>query len=783
MKLTIEAFRGVNGPCELRINPKRDLTILYGENGSGKTTISDALEFLFYGQPGSLDEKSLDGKSKLPALVHAQRQAKDLKIAWEESNRTRVAKLSGTKAIFTGDLPETKLRTLRRNLITSLIEETPSKRFERIRDFVELPSLEREEYALTGFISNHRERRDSQLQTLARSDDELQDLYRDIFSEVPNPPPLEQWIKDTLAETAETIAEEIQILKDLEHHLSRLRNDFKPLEESYQALSVADQALKTESEKFSVLAAKQAGGMADAIHLLEKTAEYLTGRSLEACPVCDSPKTSDELQAAVAEKLKALKEVSAQNLALSGAKKAHERCSHSLAALQNGYFEIIRSLTMAHQAAVDQEAWQVPALVSSLLTPTTAPDLTAQWFSSLRVEAAQLKPLSEWVAAKHSTLQKTETHKRSLVRIANSRASVGKEYGVLSKLIALAENIKEVLRSERTRYADSMLSAISEDFARIFTKIHPGENLEKIRLFVHPDKKGSAMLSGALHGREDVSPVAYLSESHLDTLGLSLFLALEKKYEPSSTLLFLDDAIASVDEAHMERLYEAILEEAAHFKHVLITSHYQPLRFKFKWGQLTKQNVDFIELGAWTLESGICFQKGCDSQIELLKRRLAEKDDPQAIAAKSGVVLEYLFDFLTGIYRCKLPRLVTAGQGWTLHEYREALEGSKKLIDALKMEHLDVAGTVVREIQLKPLISNLFSQFASRNIFGAHFNALASHFNAPAEAIRLGEAVMELVDALCDVDYQLPESNKNGSCWTNRGDNKTRCLHPLLPPQ
>ncbi|MEI6604342.1 MAG: AAA family ATPase [Verrucomicrobiota bacterium] len=783
MKLTIEAFRGANTSCELKINSKRDLTILYGENGSGKTTISDALEFLFYGQPGSLDEKSLDGKSKLPALVHAKRQSKDLRVAWEESNRTRVAKLSGTKPVFTGDVPDTKLRTLRRNLITSLIEETPAKRFERIRDFVELPSLEREESALTDFISVHKQRRESQLNTLARSEDELKTLYDDVFSGIQNPPPIDQWITDTLAESAETVAEELQILKDLEHHLGRLRNDFKPLEDAYQALDVADETFKTESGKFTAVAAKQAGGMAEAIHLLERTAEYLDGRAVDACPVCDTAKTSDELRLAVGEKLTLLKEVSAQNALLIAAKKTRERCANSLDTLQRGYFEIIRSLLLAHQAASEQAAWQVSEIVPSLKTPTAAADLTKDWFASLWAEAAQLKPLAEWVTTKLSALQKTETHKASLIRIAKSRTSVTKEYGALHKLINKAESIKEVLRSERTRYADVMLSAISDDFARIYAKVHPGENLEQIRLFVHPDRKGSAMLTGAFHGKEDISPVAYFSESHLDTLGLCLFLALEKKYDPSSTLLFLDDAIASVDEAHMERLYEAILEEAAHFKHVLITSHYQPLRFKFKWGQLTKQSVDFIELGAWTLESGICFQKGCDSQIELLKRRLVEKDDPQAIAAKSGVVLEYLFDFLTGIYRCKLPRLVTAGQGWTLHEYKEALESGKKLMDALKAEHLNESGAVIREIPLKPLISNLFSQFASRNIFGAHFNALASHFDSQTEAIRLGEAVLELVDALCDTDYQLPESNKSGSCWTNRGEKKTRRLHPLLPPQ
>ena len=783
MKLTIEAFRGANTSCELKINSKRDLTILYGENGAGKTTISDALEFLFYGKSGSLEEKSLDGKTRLPALVHAKRKTADLKVTWEESNRIRIAKLKGVSALYTGDVPGTRLRTLRRNLITSLIEETPAYRFERIRDFVELPSLEREEKALGDLISIHKQRQQSQLDTIARGEEELKTLHRDVFTGIATPPPLEQWIKDTLEDSPATVDEETEILKDLELHLNRLRGDFKSLEEAYRSLETAAETLKAENKELAKRVAGNISGMADAVHLLEKTADYLQDRQLDACPVCDTPKNGDELRNAVAVKLASLKEISTQSKIAEDAKKAHERCANGLEALQKTYFAIIQSLLLAHQAVSERQGWKAPELVPSLAVPSEAAELTAEWFAGLRTEAAGIRPLAEWVKNELEALQKTATHRATLVRLAKNRQSGAKEYGTIDRLIKKAEAIREILRSERIRYADTMLASISEDFARIYGKIHPGENLEKIRLFVHPDKKNSAMLSGTLHGREDVSPVAYLSESHLDTLGLSLFLALEKKMDASNTLLFLDDAIASVDEAHMERLYEAILEEAAHFKHVLITSHYQPLRFKFKWGQLTKQNVDFIELGAWTLESGICFQKGCDSQIELLKRRLAEKDDPQAIAAKSGVVLEYLFDFLTGIYRCKLPRLVTAGQGWTLHEYKEALEGSKKLMDALIAEHLDASGAVIREVPLKPLISNLFSQFASRNIFGAHFNALASHFDSQTEAIRLGEAVMELVDALCDEDHQLPESNKNGSYWTNRGDKKTRRLNPLLSPQ
>ena len=58
MKLNIEAFRGVSGPFTVDFDTRQNLTVLYGENGSGKTTISDAFEFVIDGTSGSLEEKS-----------------------------------------------------------------------------------------------------------------------------------------------------------------------------------------------------------------------------------------------------------------------------------------------------------------------------------------------------------------------------------------------------------------------------------------------------------------------------------------------------------------------------------------------------------------------------------------------------------------------------------------------------------------------------------------------------------------------------------------------------
>jgi hypothetical protein len=339
------------------------------------------------------------------------------------------------------------------------------------------------------------------------------------------------------------------------------------------------------------------------------------------------------------------------------------------------------------------------------------------------------------------------------------------------------------IRTARLDHANAQLAAISDDFARLYGSIHPSEDVEQIRLYLHEAKAGSAQLDGELFGCQSVSPVAYLSESHLDTLGLCLFLALEKQSAPRNTILFLDDAIASVDEAHMERLYEMIVGEASQFKHVVISSHYQPLRFKFKWGQITRQNVDIIELGRWTLDEGIFCQRGCEREIVLLERRLQEQDDPSGIAGKAGIVHEYLLDFLTGIYRCRLPRSQGAEQRWTLADYKSGLEGGKRrLLKSMKCDHLGPDGSIVDTFLLEPLLEDVFKQLELRNMLGAHYKELAGQFDQLQEASNLGRATMSIAKALCDDDLQLPEKCRDGVSWTNAGTNVSRRLTPHIQP-
>ena len=780
MKLTIEAFRGVNREFVLAFDPSSHLSIIYGENGSGKTTISDALEFLFNGTAGSLEEKSLDGKSRIPALVHAQREKKDLRVQWQDAGAAVVAKVGTTRAQITGT-PVGKLHTLSRKNITKLIEETPSKRFERIQEFVSVPDIEREETVLRTFVAQQKQLQESQVRSAQLVEADLAQLFQRATQGESPSPDKEAWMKDVLSESEQTTKEQLTVIGNLHHEITRLRDDFGGLRNAYGDLEKCREGLTEAQKELARLVAESTEDFAEALATLEQAKALFETSARDACPVCDTPFTRQELAEKVSGKLTRLTSLSAQSTKVKAAEIAQRKATSVLETLQSGCFATITKLRQAHEAASEEQTWRVPPLVNALLTPAQPDDLSEPWFQSLVAEAVQLKPLSEYADNLRNQLVRRQEIQNQLRSILIRKRNTTQEHAEIAWMILKAEAIERILRDQRIKHANDTLAAISDDFAKLYDAIHPGEQIENIRLYLHPTQKGAARFDGKLFGNEEMSPVACLSESHLDTLGLCLFLALQKKENPKDTIVYLDDAIASVDEAHMERLYHMLLSEAKHFRHVIITSHYQPLRFKFRWGLLSQAKVNFIELGAWSLDRGIVLAKGPNSEIKFLRRYVEEAEDAATIAAKSGLVLERVFDFLTGIYQCRLPRNPGAEQRWTLDHYKGGLQSEKKLIPALRCDHLDAEGAVTASHPLGPLLDDIFVRLQFRNAIGCHYKELAGYFDEIGEALKLGTATLALVDALCDPNDELPENQKDGMSWTNRGT-VTRRLYPLVKP-
>ena len=287
MKLTLEAFRGVADTFEVTFDTKQNLTVLYGENGSGKTTISDAFEFVIDGTAGSLEEKSLDGKTRLSQLVNASCKKASLKVSLAIANSTRSATLSGAQVLHTGKL-EHRVKVLSRKNITKLVEEAPANRFKRIQDFVSIPVLEREETALNDLILAEKRNLENQASLITQAQEILAELFEAHADRGQYGNRRNDWQQDVLAEGKYTIAENFQNLQGLHQEITRLRDDFRPLAESYPAITKAHDSLKTEEVALAKLIADHSDDLAKAFETLQQAQTFLQESASDTCPVCDT---------------------------------------------------------------------------------------------------------------------------------------------------------------------------------------------------------------------------------------------------------------------------------------------------------------------------------------------------------------------------------------------------------------------------------------------------------------------------------------------------------------
>ena len=303
--------------------------------------------------------------------------------------------------------------------------------------------------------------------------------------------------------------------------------------------------------------------------------------------------------------------------------------------------------------------------------------------------------------------------------------------------------------------------------------MHPGEGLDRISLPLDPKKRASLGLQASF-GDGEAPPQAYFSQSHLDTLGLCVFLALALRERASETILILDDVLGSVDEPHVERVIEMVYEVSTRFRHTIVTTHYRPWRVKFNWGELRPgKPVNVVDLTSWSLERGIQVTK-CIPEVDRLASLLsAESQDVQAITSKAGVILEQALDHLTRKYECRMPR---HDRGYTLGDLLDAVSG--KLRTALKVERR-TGDDKVEIVELGPILDRLKGLSAARNVLGAHFNVLAQQLTGH-EGVEFAEQVLRLADALVCPEHGWPTNDKSGSYWKNSGD--TRRLHPLRAP-
>ena len=760
--LSVEHLRGSVRPFSIAFEAGKKLTVVYGENGTGKSTLCDAFDFLGRGTVGSLDGRGL-GRSN--AYWHSiGKQPIDVAVHLTTAVATCTARLGRNGVTVQPPAERPLVEVLRRTSILGLMEATPGDRYNAIGRFVNVSAVEQSEGTLRTLI---REQNSSRDQAVARVDENFQAIERFWVNAGSPGADAFAWAKIEALRDPNEAAAEVQALNDLQAAYARLAGHSAQIKAAADGLAKARAAESESMANQSTVLQQVSSDAAELTALLRAAAHYLAKhRDGQVCPLCESPDKAAGLAARVSARITTFSSVQAAQTVVS---QAQSSVQSSLTRLETARQNATRDID-SFKTACAAFSWS-----GDVEVPATQPDSAdvsqlGQWLN----DTAHLP--ANWRAAltKRQDLKQFRTTLRDALRNWQKNVDAQKE---LDALLPQLEKALAILQAERRTYVDGILSSIATRVGELYEAVHPGEGLNKISLDMDPNRRASLDINAEFLGKT-VPPQAYFSDSHLDTLGLCVFLALAAKDQPAETILVLDDVLASVDEPHVERLIEMLYAQALDFRHCVITTHYRPWKEKLRWGWLQHGECQFIELTKWNASTGLALTRTV-SEVEWLQKRLAENPpDLQGICGKAGVVLEAALDFLTVLYRCSVPR--QADGKYTLGELLPAVSG--KLRQALRVEVREDQPDGTRQYvshDLGPLLDELHRIMQVRNVMGCHFNSLSFEL-LDADAIRFAETVLLFSTKLVDSKTGWPRNGKSGNYWETSGE--SRRLYPFGKP-
>lgn len=749
--LSISGLRGVSSP--LTINFDKPFTLIFGHNGTGKTSICDAIDFLANGDCGSLGDNSV-GSSKHKFWPFVGKKSSDVAVDLSLSDGSSWrATISGTKpsvsASSTRAIPAVKV--WRRKQMMDLILAKPLERFNVIAEFIDVEEIEASEKVVRDLQRNIDRQLQDASSKIAENYATLTDQCRIAGGDEAK---ALEWAEAESKKSVNEFDNEIREFTNLNQKLESLISCINTLNELEKSGAPIKQNLDIAEDSYEKAKSSITDGASDTLALLTAAKKYLENKEqIDVCPLCESAENASGLAERVSDVLKTYSALSAAEQRLQASTKQHELQKTKESEQSNVKERRLEDLNQCLDgfAYENDKLLQLKELLS---TPDSG-------------DSAKLSELHESFSQHKDALVKSKGLRDTIEAAYNQYQTNLESQSNNTTLKPKIDRLLVIHDQKRKAFVDDILASIADEVGRLYEAIHPGEGLDKISLQLDPKKRSSLDIQSKFQNK-DAPPGAYFSNSHLDSLGLCILLALAKRESPENTILILDDVLGSIDEPHAERIIRLIYDESSSFMHTLVTTHYQRWHAKIRSGHLRVSNCQLIELKEWDPTLGVLVQESARSMVEILRDNIANRpNEPEPIAQQAGYLLEQVCDWLVSKYELSIPKRKN-----TANDYLDALK--EKYSKQLKVEKRQDDGTYV-EAELKQVLADIRSLFQIRNIVGAHFNELASHLTA-SDSLDFGKKVLELSDLLICKDEGFPIREKQTYLST---PSESRRLYPI----
>lgn len=692
LKLSIEHVRGIP---DLKIEPKGKSLVVYGSNGSGKSAVIDALDFLLTGKIARLTGEGTEGVSlkdhgphidmvsdlskvivcatiQVPGIVEPIELKRSMKKPAELIYDTKFTQqlsplielLNRGQYVFT------------RREILKLITAKSSTRAQEIQKVLKLSDLEDVRTTLVKVYNDSKKDEKVAQDALLKAQKDVifitgheQFVDADVLSFINeqrgklgaagidelNPEKFQEGISgvqvNPISVNHENFTDRLSLLK-----YSKVQENRSALESAQKVLNSAIQGIK--SDTLANWNSKRYALTELGITLIPETGE---------CPLCDSEWPIGELHRYLQERIETvskrqteIKESSA--IIKEQANILQTRIYQLLEVIQpvisselikgnnislnqlEEFSKLSSSLSKLIKAMDNPLVEFLPEIfsdkdVSSLFL--TTPNETS--ISEFEVEIKKLFPEATPEQSAWDSL--TKLIERMKI-VGDAKTNLQNAKLVLDKAEALGVAYVE----SRDEVLEGLYTKIKDRFVELYKDMHGDDEIGFNAVF-SPQEAGLG-LSVDFYGRGLHPPHAMHSEGHQDSMGICLFLALSEHLNTGLIdLIILDDVVMSVDTGHRRAFCNVLLK---HFpdKQFIITTHDTTWANQLKSAGLVpgKQMLKFAN---WSVEDGPMVHYEADMwgriQADL------DADDIAAAAAKLRRGMEEFSRFVCHNLKANVP--------------------------------------------------------------------------------------------------------------------------------
>lgn len=658
-KLSITGLRGIQKILELPLSEKSIL--IYGDNGTGKSSISDSLEWFFNDSVIHLSGSEIDLKEALRNANLSEADVSSVEIEFTKSainsNRTLSSKKGKLNADYSNkstDFSEYLNKSKSENLIlryqflTDFIDKTKGDKLKSLSNIIGYADVNKAKEVLKKSLNglksdikgkNYEGLINAQKITLKEKTSAVVSEEKDFFEkinemilplelgvEVKTIKGLNEVLNSLLAPANTKAVNELHFVESCQSTLTTLKSEAELLNKEYvnyyaEFKKIADDVQSIMQVFFAELL--KAGST-----IIEK--KY---HKDETCPLCLQPKSKEDLLIEIQGRLKQIEESAKKKAAFDSAKQAVTK----LASERIKRLELLRTDVHFNEKPYEQIKKAIDSLVTKLtdygkngnekvtsgkmISEAKVLNFSDDDFEILTTIGSKITMIQEQLKKDNKTIlfSNISSAKDAFQQIKNFE----KEKEVIEKQEASMEIIYNEFIKKQKEGLEDFISTFSGTINEYYQFMNPGEQFQELKIVTMGDEDELTGITIEYKYNDSwVSPPQkYFSESHLNCFGLSFFLASVIAFNHENEFILLDDVISSFDSNHRKRFADLIFERFSNRQIVLLTHESEWYQYV---SQLAKRKGWSIKEIKWSDSEGTHIEGEPSDLREQIEANLAK---------------------------------------------------------------------------------------------------------------------------------------------------------------